>query len=63
MEFEDSGMQRSQVRGQSHLLRGLPLEAWGIRKLRDEVTGEGGGIGVPYRELACVAASWAEDIK
>lgn len=36
----------------------------GIPKLRDEVTGEwGGGMGVPYRELACVAASWAEDIK
>lgn len=61
-------MQRSQGRGQSHLLRGLPLEGWGLPKLRDEVTGEGGGErfmgwGVLYRELACVAASWAEDIK
>lgn len=26
VEFQDSGMQGSQVRGQSHLLRGLPLE-------------------------------------
>lgn len=51
--------------GESHLLRGLPLEGWGIPKLRDEVTGgEGGGcMGVPHRELACVTASWAEDIK
>lgn len=36
-------MQRSQGRGQSHLLRGLPLEGWGLPKLRDEVTGELGG--------------------
>lgn len=30
VEFKYLGMQRSQVRGQSHLLRGLPLEGWGF---------------------------------
>lgn len=55
------GWQRSQVRGQGQILWGLALGGGDTPKLRDVVT-QGGRGRYPNRELACVAASWGEDI-
>lgn len=41
VDIEVWGWQRSQVRGQGHLLRGLLLDGWGIPKI--EGCGDTGG--------------------